>query len=119
VYRRYGNVTVSTADPVHRLHYHGRFLEKMGETLEGKGLLTGAYREALAQFYYRQARSYYGHTPASYALWRDRSLSLNPDLVPLGSMAYNTLRRYCGVAAAERLTYYKRSIEARIQSRAS
>lgn len=116
VYRRYGNVTVSTADPGRRLRYMGCLLEIMEETLEARGLLTRPYREALAQFYYRHARAYYGVDPGAYRHWRERSLSLDPHLVPGGSVAYNLLRRCCGVAAAESLTYTKRSIESRIQS---
>jgi glycosyltransferase involved in cell wall biosynthesis len=114
VYRRYGNVTLSTADPARRLHYLGRSLGIMEKTLEARGLLQGPYREALAQFYYRHARAYYGIDPGAYRHWRERSLSLEPHLVPRGSMAYNLLRRCCGVAVAERLTYTKRSIESRI-----
>jgi glycosyltransferase involved in cell wall biosynthesis len=115
IYRRYGNVTVSTADPARRLHYQGCFLEDIERKLEARGWLTNAYREALAQFYYRQARSYYGRDPAAYALWREKSRLLVPGLVPIGSSAYNVLRQCLGVAAAERLTYFKRSIGARIQ----
>ncbi len=117
IYRRYGNVTVSTADPTRRLYYQGCLLEEIQQKFEARGWLTGTYREALAQFYYRQARSYYGSDPATYELWRAKSYSLDPNLVPLGSSAYNVLRRCLGVAAAERLTYLKRSVEGRIQSR--
>jgi glycosyltransferase involved in cell wall biosynthesis len=117
IYRRYGNVTVSTADPAHRLHYHGRFLETIEETLEARGMLSGVYREALAQFYYRQARSYYGNDPVAYRLWREKSRSLVPGLVPLGSPAFNVLSKYVGVSVAERMTFFKRSIEARIPGR--
>lgn len=115
IYRKYGNVTVSSADPGRRLRYQGQFIESMEEQLAKRGLVTGAYREALAQFYYRQARSYYGVEPARYEQWKDRAFSLAPDLVPVGSPAYNVLRQCLGVAAAERLTYYKRRIEGRMK----
>ncbi|GJD23895.1 probable glycosyl transferase [Rivularia sp. IAM M-261] len=67
IYRRYGNVTVSTASRPHWIMGHCLVLEKVEHKLVHNNRLTNNYRRALAAGYFEMAR---------YALSEDYSLYL-------------------------------------------
>jgi hypothetical protein len=56
VYRRYGNVTVSTSCPRRFVEGHCRVLEKVQKSLAEQGRLSVAYRRALAHSYFYLAQ---------------------------------------------------------------
>jgi glycosyltransferase involved in cell wall biosynthesis len=110
VYRRYGNVTVSTSDPVRWLANHQRVLEKAELALAATDRLSPRYRRALAASYFRIARSYYDTDRAAYRRLLDRTLALWPGFRPEESAFYNTASRLFGFAFADRLASYKRRV---------
>jgi GT2 family glycosyltransferase len=59
VYRRYGNVTVSTRNKVEWLENARRVLDKALDALQTTGRLSAPYRVALAGSYFSLARNYY------------------------------------------------------------
>lgn len=110
VYRRYGNVTVSTSDPLRWLANHQRVLEKAEHTLAATDRLLPEYRRALAASYFRIARNYYDTDRAAYRQLLDRTTALWPDFRPEESAFYNTASRLFGFAFADRLASYKRRV---------
>ena len=76
VYRRYGNVTVSTSDPARWLANHERVLEKAERRLEETGSLLPQYRCALATSCFGLARNYYDRDRAAYQRLLAKTLAL-------------------------------------------
>jgi glycosyltransferase involved in cell wall biosynthesis len=113
VYRRYGNVTVSTADPVRWLTNHERVLVKAERKLEATDRLLPRYRCALAASYFRLARDYYDLDRATYKQFLAKTLALWPNFRPGQSPLYNTACWLFGFAFADRLASYKRRLSRR------
>ncbi len=79
VYRRYGNVTVSTLSKERHLVNHIKILEKYELRLADRNRLTPVYREAIAQSFFLIARKYFDSDEAKYKQYLIRALTLSPD----------------------------------------
>ena len=110
VYRRYGNITVSTCSRVRWLENHQRVLEKAESSLVRADRLIPRYRCALAKSYFSLARNYYDLDRSMYHRLLHRVLSLCPGFEPDESRLYNTAWRLAGFKTAEMLASYKRRI---------
>lgn len=108
VYRRYGNVTVSTSNKDRWLESHHRLLEKAESNLTNAGLLSTQYRRALAQSYFVLARNYYDIDQSKYDQLLVKVLSLDPNFRPTGSVIYRLIQRVLGYGLADNLASRKR-----------
>ena len=113
IYRRYGNVTVSTSNLKRWLDSHREVLEKAETKLEDFGLLSEDYRHALAQSYFALARSYYDINRDSYRKLLKKTLELNPHFKPVESQSYNLIQKIGGFEMAERMAGLKRQLKSR------
>ena len=114
IYRRYGNVTVSTANLLRWLENHQRLLQKAEARLAESGRLSIRYRQALARSHFHIARNYYDLDRSRYAQSLQKTLSLSPNFSPNQSAAYNLFWRIFGFAVAERLASYKRRVRRKL-----
>ncbi len=110
IYRRYGNVTVSTSNRQVWLESHLAVLAKAERALQDNGRLTDRYRRALANSYFSVARSYYDSDRERYRRLLDKALQLSPAVASRQSRLYRTIQRTLGFALAERLASYKRRV---------
>ncbi len=110
VYRRYGNVTVSTASLQRWLDNQWRLLAKVEGQLADAGRLSAARRQALAHSYFYLARNYYGIDREQYEQALKKTLSLHPGFRPGGSPCYRSVQRIFGFELADKLAGHKRKI---------
>jgi glycosyltransferase involved in cell wall biosynthesis len=110
IYRRYGNVTISTASLRRWLDNHWRLLDKAEYRLNSTGRLSTKYRKALAQSYFYLARNYYDLDRSKYAQVLKKVLALDPNFHPSGSTFYRWIQRMLGFELADRLASQKRRI---------
>ena len=82
IYRRYGNVTVSSSCEVRHLENHCFILQKIENELIQRQQFTAKYRCALAQSYFAIARSYLAIEPANYYKFLDKTYALCADFQP-------------------------------------
>ncbi|PZO21118.1 MAG: glycosyl transferase family 2 [Leptolyngbya foveolarum] len=85
IYRRYGNVTVSSASQERYLENHLKILEKYEARLNQEDKLLDSYKDALAQSYFLIARKYLETNPALYSQFLAKTLSLSPKFQAQGS----------------------------------
>lgn len=85
IYRRYGNVTVSSASQERYLENHLKILEKYEARLNQEDKLLDSYKDALAQSYFLIARKYLAINPALYSQFLEKTLSLSPRFQAQGS----------------------------------
>lgn len=85
IYRRYGNVTVSSASRERYLENHIKILEKYETCLIKENRLSDVYKDALAQSYFVIARKYLAVNPALYSQLVEKTLSLSPKFQAQGS----------------------------------
>ncbi len=78
IYRRYGNVTVSTSSKTRRLESQLLINRKIENSLNQSGRLSERYQKALAQSYFLIARECIEVDPSSYKELLRKTLSLNP-----------------------------------------
>lgn len=110
VYRRYGDVTLSTSNRRRWLDNHLRVLKKAELKLENKGALTLKYRQALARSYFGLARNYFDLDRCVYATVMEKVIILDPGFASKESRMYNFAQRALGYSAAERLASWKRRV---------
>jgi len=110
IYRRYGAVTVSTANRLRWLENHRRVLEKAEERLQQTGRLTEAYRQALARSYFHVARNYYGVQRDQCQALMQKVFELDPSFSPQESRLYNMAWRFFGARIADALAGLKHSV---------
>ena len=79
IYRRYGNVTVSSASQDRYIENHLKILEKYETQLNKENRLLDIYKDALAQSYFIIARKYVEINPALYSQFLEKTLSLSPE----------------------------------------
>jgi glycosyltransferase involved in cell wall biosynthesis len=113
VYRRYGNVTVSTSNTARWLENSQQVLEKAERKLQATSQLLMPYRRALATSYFRLARNYYDVERSRYDQLLDRALELCPGFQPAESPLYDAAYRLFGFRMADRLASYKRRLSSR------
>ncbi|MBE9061258.1 glycosyltransferase [cf. Phormidesmis sp. LEGE 11477] len=85
IYRRYGNVTVSSSSQQKYLSNHLKILEKYEARLKKEEALSDAYKDALAQSYFVIARKYLPIDSALYDQFLEKALSLSPSFQAQGS----------------------------------
>ncbi len=110
VVRRYGNVTVSTSDPLRRLQHRTRALEKIERRLAQDQRLYKRYAPELARAYFRTARELYPLDHRAAAQLSARSLSLDPAFAPHRSLAYDAAFSLLGFVPTEALAQVWRRV---------
>lgn len=104
IYRRYGDVTVSSSSQTKYLASHYQIVQKAESKLAQQGKLIPEYRAALAESYFVMARKYLGIESAKYYQFRDKALSLYPEFKPDNKQrttAYNLARYILGFKRLE------------------
>ncbi|MEB3217463.1 MAG: glycosyltransferase [Nostocales cyanobacterium 94392] len=107
IYRRYGNVTVSTVSKPRWVENHCKVLQKV-ETrllLQNKQIPIN-YRRALAQGYFELARDYMYIDYSQYLRFLNKSLTLCPDFKHKSSkIIYNLVQDICGFPFSEKIVH--------------
>lgn len=106
IYRRYGNVTVSTASKPRWVENHCKVLQKVEKRLSQKYQqeIPVNYRRALAQGYFELARDYMYIDYSQYLRFLDKFLALYPEFKHKSTNAiYNLVQDICGFRLTERL----------------
>lgn len=85
VYRRYGDVTVSTSSPKRYVENQLVILQKYETRLKREHRLSNAYKCALAQSYFAIARKCLKSDPKLYSQLLNKALLLSPDFKAQGS----------------------------------
>ena len=117
VYRRYGNVTVSTSNTLLCIDNHCLVLEKAENLLLKVGKLSPAYRHALARSYFLLTRIVYELDQSRYRRLLQKVFSLAPEFRPEVSLPYRLLQRIFGFETAEKLAGLNRRLMARFRSK--
>jgi len=113
VYRRYGNVTVSTSDPFVYVRGHCSVLDKCHQRLVKDRRLSLPYRKALASGYFGviRARSIYDHDRLLYRDLIARVRSLDPRFkVRQGPPWFQKTAAWMGMERAEQIYSWRRSV---------
>lgn len=111
VVRRYGNLTVSTSDPLRQLRHRTRALEKVERQLAQDEVLRERYALELARAYFRTARELYSLDRRAAAQLCARSLFLDPAFAPCHSPAYDAAFGLLGFERAEALVQVWRGLK--------
>lgn len=104
IYRRYGDVTVSTHNRREWLENHLKILQKMEVQLKETGRWLPKYRQALAHSYFHLTRNYYDRDPVMHRRLFQKVNELDPHFSPCESKIYNAAYKHLGFEAAERLS---------------
>lgn len=104
IYRRYGNVTVSTSSKERWREGHFALMDKAEHKLAQSGQLSTRYRQALAQSYYGKIRADRTSINGSQYNWvLDKIVSLDPDFEPVNvRQTYSLLRKMLGFQTTEK-----------------
>jgi glycosyltransferase involved in cell wall biosynthesis len=108
IYRRYGNVTVSTSSKTRYLESHQIILEKAERTLAAEGKLSQSYRDAMAQSYFMLARGHLEFDPSQYFKLLDKTLALSPNFQASSAdrtAAYTLAQKLLGFRNLERIVF--------------
>ena len=106
IYRRYGNVTVSTASKPRWLENHRRVLQKVESRLlqQNQQQIPNHYRRALAQGYFELARDYMYIDYSQYLKFLNKSLALYPEFKHKSrKKIYHSVQNILGFRLTERL----------------
>lgn len=109
IYRRYGNVTVSTSSKTRSLENQTLILEKAEQNLIKLEKLSVKYKNALAQSYFLIARGYLNNAqPILYLKFLDKVLTLSPNFRAKSSdrtKVYNFAQKIFGFRRIEKITF--------------
>ncbi|MBD2070605.1 glycosyltransferase [Leptolyngbya sp. FACHB-671] len=108
IYRRHGNVTVSTSSKTRYLESHQIILEKAEKMLLAEGKLSQSYRDAMAQSYFMLARGYLEFDPPQYFKLLEKTLTLSPKFQANSTdrtAAYTLAQRLFGFRNLERIVF--------------
>ena len=108
IYRRYGNVTVSTSNRRRWLGAHAQVVDKAERCLAASGRLTREYRSALASYSYSVARGFYDIDRNRYRAELAHALTLDPKFPIEGSESFRWCQRFLGFESAEWIASMKR-----------
>ncbi len=119
IYRRYGNVTVSTASKPRWVENHFNVLQKVEKRLSQQNKqIPINYRRALAQGYFELARDYIYIDYSQYLLLLNKSLTLCPDFKHKSSRTiYNLVQNIFGFRLSEQLFHRILLLQAFINSK--
>ncbi len=109
IYRKYGNVTVSSSSLNRWLENHCLLLEKAERKLSQLGKLSLKYRQVLARSYFGMAKDYQLliDDQSQYLRLLEKTLLLYPKFKTNGSVFYKFLQKTLGFRRAERISYFK------------
>jgi len=110
VYRRYGNITVSTQNYARWCDSHAQILENSRASLKAKNNLQKKYKTALAESHFELARRYFDRDRNLYKYHLSLAKELNPDLQPNESGLYNLYAKFLGFTLADYLASWKRKV---------
>jgi glycosyltransferase involved in cell wall biosynthesis len=114
IYRRYGNVTVSTSSKTRWRNGHFALMEKAEIKLAQLGRLSQLYRQALAHSYYEKIRADRTAIDCTQYRWALRKIvSLDPNFQPLNiKKTYSILQKFLGFEQTEIIIrFFKEAIE--------
>lgn len=108
IYRRYGDVTVSTSSKVRYLESHLYIIENVEQKLLARGELSTKYCHALAQSYFSIARGYLNINSSLYTKFLDKTLTLCPNFQPASTertVIYNLAQNVFGFRKIEKVVF--------------
>ena len=108
IYRRYGNVTVSTRSKLSWVENHCKVLQKVEKKLleQYQQNIPINYCRALAHGYFELARDYMYIDYSQYLRFMDKSLALCPDFKNKSTKhIYNLVQDICGFRFTERFVH--------------
>ena len=111
VYRRYGNVTVSTKNRQIWCDERSIIFSKSKDSLQANNNLTDKYKKALAKSYFALARGYFDLDRNLYKYHLNLAKELNPDFQPNESGLYNLYAKFLGFTLADYLASWKRKVK--------
>lgn len=109
IYRRYGNVTVSTSSQVRCLESHLSIVENAERKLLEQDKLSPGYRCALAQSYFSLARGYLDIDYSKYCKFLEKTLTLNPQFQAYSgdrTALYNVAQKTLGFSNIEKFVVF-------------
>lgn len=114
IYRRYGNVTVSTSNKQRWRDGHFMLMEKTETRLAQSGQLSHRYRQALAHSYYGKIRADRTTIEDSQYDWiLAKIVALDPDFQPSNvRQSYSMIHKILGFQATERTIKILKKISA-------
>lgn len=118
IYRRYGNVTVSSSSQQRYLSNHLKILEKYEARLTEEKALSHTYKDALAQSYFVIARKYLPIDSALYAQFLEKALLLCPNFQAQESertFLYSLAQKLFGFRNLELLVVTVKRVRQKIQ----
>jgi len=109
VYRRYGNLTVSSFNRGGVLENHCWLLEKAEKKLSHFGRLSIKYRKALATSYFSMAKEYQWSLDdqSQYLRLLEKTLLVFSKFEIKNSASYNLIQKIFGFPTAERISHLK------------
>ncbi|TFI53612.1 glycosyltransferase [Mastigocladus laminosus UU774] len=117
VYRRYGNVTVSTLSKSRWIECQNLVLQKAQNTLVQSNKLTLKYRYALAVSYFELARESLKVDYSMYPRFLEKTLILSPDFKHKSKrIAYNLIQKILGFRHTERIFFLLSSLKKLLKS---
>jgi len=114
LYRRYGNVTVSTSSKTRYLESHYYLFSKAEYNLLRKGNFFKEYRKALAQSYFLLARKYLNLDVGKYQGLLEKVLTLDPDFranIQDRTYLYNLAQKILGFRNTEQIVFKLKRIK--------
>lgn len=108
IYRRYGNITVSSSSKTRYLENQLLINKKVENQLSQSGKLSNKYKQALAQSYFLLARAYIEISPNNYKKLINKVLSLSPDFKAHSANRtgiYSLLQNILGFRIVEKLVF--------------
>jgi glycosyltransferase involved in cell wall biosynthesis len=109
-YRRYGNVTVGTSNPVRFMNSHLDVIRKAEKSLSMRGEICRSHRLALAQSYFYLARNLAAWDFDQANTLARHVTELDPSFVPSQNYLYDLLFRLLGFRTAEIAALWKRRL---------
>ncbi len=111
IYRRYGEVTVSTKNRKIWCDSYTKVLKKSRKLLQENNQLTDKYKQALAKLHFSLARNYFDLDRNLYQYHLNLAKELNPDFQPNESGLYNLYAKFLGFTLADYLASWKRKVK--------
>ena len=108
IYRRYGNVTVSTQNHRRWCDSHAVILQKSWQLLTVNHNLLNKYQKALAKSHFELARRYFDIDRNLYQYHLKKVRELDRDFHPHENLFYNLLAKYFGFTLADYCASWKR-----------
>lgn len=120
IYRRHGNVTVSTSSQTRHLESQLIVNRKAEQNLIRSGQFSSAYQQAIAQSYFLIARRYMEIDPSIYKKLLEKVFTLNPNFQADSTnrtALYSSIQNILGFRKLERLVFNLKSTKKIISDR--